>query len=75
MQTALEPKPQETSDDKPDETHVVCCDDHDYSLCGTAVEWTTPPEDDGDPTCVVCIDLSQAFYCPYTGICRHHGKS
>lgn len=70
MKTALETQPEKT-DDNPDETHVVCCDDHEHSLCGTIVEWTTPVEDGREPTCVVCYDLSEAYYCPFTGVCRH----
>lgn len=70
MQTALDPDPQRI-DDQPEETHVVCCDDHEHSLCGTIVEWSGPPQEDGGPSCVVCFDLNEANYCPYTGICRH----
>lgn len=72
MKTLLEPDPAQTHDSS-EESHIVCCDDHDTSLCGTLVEWTTPVEN-GDPSCVVCIDLDYANYCPYTGICRHSTK-
>lgn len=72
METLLEPDPEQTND-APEESHVVCCDDHDQSLCGTLVEWTGVAED-GGASCVVCIDLDQAGYCPFTGICRYSTK-
>lgn len=73
MQTAVAPDPART-DDSPDETHAVCCDDHDQSLCGTIVDWGPSVEFGIETSCAVCADLEANQYCPYTGICRHATK-
>jgi hypothetical protein len=71
MSISVEIEPVDTSTN-PEETHIVCCDDDDGSLCGTCVTgsaWAIVDKESA--TCVVCIDLVNANYCPYTGICRH----
>lgn len=73
MKTALDPEPEHSINDVPNEVHRVCCDDHDHSLCGTIVEWSESAGEK-EVTCVVCDDLDRAQYCPFTGICRHSSK-
>jgi hypothetical protein len=74
MSISVETEPVQTSTG-PEETHIVCCDDNERSLCGTSVDgvaWADVEKDQA--TCIVCIDLCVADFCPYTGICRHMPK-
>lgn len=64
----LSPAPSDTFEE---ETHIVCCDNTDHALCGTMVAGDGFLADETNISCIVCLDLDEANYCPYTGLCRH----
>ncbi|MGW3321095.1 hypothetical protein [Streptomyces virginiae] len=45
--------------------HLYCCDP-DTALCGTDISDSPELFDDGETTCVVCVDLADAG-CPQCG--------
>lgn len=54
--------PSRVAELKDNECHYVCCVDDFASLCGVEADGTT--DDTAAVSCVVCLDLDRADFCP-----------